>query len=139
MRKKLWVILLTALVFLSGSVLGVSTVYRVDEVTVDALVVSKEAEAEAETLKDRLEEAYKKASIFFANDEKAQEVLADFPYFRLTDFEKSYPNRLIFKITEDAEVYALENAAGQEYYILGEDGMLLDIRNTYINPLKTFF
>lgn len=135
MRKKFWVILLTALIFLSGAVLGISAVYRVDRVTVEAFVVSEEAKAEAETLREKLEEAYDKDSIFFANDSKVKEVLQDFPYFRITGFEKSYPNRLIVEITEDAEVYAVEKVAGQEYYLLGEDGMLLGVRDSHVNPL----
>lgn len=134
MRKKFWVILLTAIFFLTGAVLGVSVVYRVDLVTLEASLVSEEADAEAEILQDRLEEVYEKKSIFFAGDAEAKEVMKDFPYFRITGFEKSYPNRLIIKITEDAEIYAVERAE-QGYYILGEDGMVLGVRDTHINPL----
>ena len=135
MGKKFWVIVLTLIVFLSGALLGVSAVYRVELVTVEASLVSEEAKAEAEELKGRLEEAYDKANIFLANDEEAQNVAKEFPYFRITGFEKSYPNRLIVKIIENAEVYAVANASGDSYYILGEDGTVLDIRETPLNLL----
>lgn len=133
-QKKFWVMLLTAIIFLSVAVLGVSAVYRVDRVTLEASVVSDEAKIEADALQKKLEEAYDTASIFFVGDAQAKKVLKEFPYFRLTGFEKSYPNRVIVKIIEDAEIYAVEKGNG-EYYILGEDGGVLAVRDSYINPL----
>ena len=136
MQKKLWVILLTALIFLSVSILGVSAACRVEQVTLNTSLVTDEAKLQAEELQYLLDEAYEKDSIFFANDEKAQEILKEFPYFHITEFEKSYPNRLVIKVVEDAEVYAVEKVAGEEYYILGADGTVLDIRSTPENPLN---
>ncbi len=136
MQKKLWVILLTALIFLSVSILGISAACRVEQVTLNTSLVTKEAKVQAEELQNRLEEAYEKDSVFFASDAKARDILKEFPYFHITTFEKSYPNRLIINVVEDAEVYAVENATGTEYYILGADGTVLDIRPTPINPLN---
>ena len=135
MQKKLWVILLTVLVFLSGTVLGISTVYRIKDVTVDILHVTEEAIVEGAELQKSLQEAYKGNSTFFVKDKKAKEILADYPYFRLSSFDKSYPGRLIIKVAEDAEVYALE-AGENSYYILGPDGTVLDVRNTHLNMLN---
>ncbi len=135
MQKRFWVIVLSAIIFLSGAVLGVSAVYRVDKVTVEASLVSKEAEIEAQALQKRLEEAYDKDSIFLASDREARNVLEEFPYFRLIGFEKAHPNRLIVKIIEDAEVYAVETH-DIGYYILGEDGTVLGVRDTHINTLN---
>ena len=59
-KKTVLVIILTALIFLSAGVLGVSTVYRVNEVTVRAATLSSEAETEAEQLKEKLQQAYEK-------------------------------------------------------------------------------
>ncbi len=56
--KNLLIIILTVALFLSASVLGVTTVYRVSEVTVNAPVVSEEAKSEAQALQTRLKEAY---------------------------------------------------------------------------------
>lgn len=130
--KKFLVILLTSLVFLAGAVLGVATVYRVDEICVDASTISDEAEAEAQDLQARLIAAYEKQSIFSAEATLAEEIIADFPYFRMSQFEKAYPNRIVVHVTEDVEVYAIENGAGQ-YYILGGDGTVLGIRDEYSN------
>ena len=67
MRKKsFWVILLTAILFLSATVLGVSTVYRVDDVRVDIVALSQEGDAESKNLQKRLQQLYYKQSIFFA-------------------------------------------------------------------------
>ena len=79
-KRKVLVIVLTALIFLSVSVLGVSTVYRVDNVIVRAPVVSEAAKAEAQALQEKLAKAYDKQSIFSANDELAKEIVAEFPY-----------------------------------------------------------
>ncbi len=136
MQKKLWVILLTALIFISVSILGISAACRVEQVTLNTSLVTQEAKAQAEELQKRLDEAYDKDSVFFADDTKALEILKEFPYFHITAFEKSYPNRLIIKVVEDAEVYAVEKKAGEEYYILAADGTVLDIRATAFNPLN---
>ncbi len=136
MQKKLWVILLTVLVFLSVTVLGVSAACRVEQVTLNASLVTQESKAEAQRLQALLEDAYEKDSIFFANEDKAQEIVKDFSYFHIAGFKKEYPNRLVIEIVEDAEVYAVEKTAGAEYYILGADGTVLDIRSTPVNPLN---
>lgn len=131
MRKKIWVIVLTVLIFLSGTLLGVSATFRVSAVTVDASVVSDEARAEAEELEARLRKAYDKDSTLFVNGKKAEKILEEFPYFYMTSFKRSYPRRIVVKVTEDAEVYALScSEDSEEYYILNADGEVLGIRNT---------
>lgn len=133
MRKKnVLVIVLTVLIFLSVTVLGVSTVYQVNAVIVRAPVVSEEAKAEAEELQQQLTAAYAKQNIFSADDVLAKEIVAQFPYFNITGFEKEYPNRLVVEITEDAEVYALAAESGG-YYILSIDGTILGLRENYKN------
>lgn len=129
--KNLLIIILTAVLFLSASVLGVTTVYRVSEVTVNAPVVSEEAKSEAQALQMRLQEAYARQSTFFVDDTLAQEIVAQFPYFRITSFERAYPNRLVVEITEDAEVYGVKFDGG--YYILNQSGTVLGVRNDYAN------
>ena len=52
-QKKFWVILLSAILFLSGAALGVSAVYRVEKVTLESSLVSKEAEGQAQVLRER--------------------------------------------------------------------------------------
>ena len=90
-RKTVWTIILTALVFLSGAFLGVSNVYRIDEVCVEASLVSEAAQAEVDDLQARLQSLYESESAFTAKRELAEEVLQDYPYFRITCFEKDYP------------------------------------------------
>ena len=131
-KKKVLVIVLTALIFLSVSVLGVSTVYRVDNVIVRAPVVSEAAKAEAAALQAKLTAAYEKQSIFSVNDELAKEIVAEFPYFNVTSFEKQYPSSLVVELTEEGEFYAVEAENGQ-YYILSIDGTILEIRQSYKN------
>lgn len=135
-KKNVLVILLTIVVFLSAVVLGVTTVYRVDTVTLNASVVSKAAKVEAEALQERLIKAYEKQSVFSVNSKKAEEIMKEFPYFRMTGFEKAYPNRIIISTTEDAEIYAIPVTEDEtSYYILGLDGSVLGIRETYVNRL----
>jgi len=136
MRKKILVIVLPALVLLSGATLGFSAVYRVEDVTLNLSFVTEEARAEGEKLQAELETAYARRSTFFAKENEANEVLANYPYFHLTAFEKSYPKRLILTVTENAEIYAVEKEAGKAYLILGADGTLLETREHYINALN---
>ena len=78
MRKKFLVILLTAIIFLSGATLGVSTVYRVNEVTVYADTVSMQAKTEAEQLREELLKVYEKQSSFFVDESTALEIVEKF-------------------------------------------------------------
>ena len=134
MRKKsAIIILLTALLFVSAAMLGISSVYRVESVCVNASLVSSVAEQEVNELQDRLETAYHKESTFSVEQTRAEEILEEFPYFRLVSFEKSYPNRIVVSIAEDEEVYAAANAAQGGYYILNADGTVLGIREHYKN------
>ena len=131
--KKIITIVLTAVLFISAVVLGVNSVYRVTEVALEINFVSEDAKAEAEELKSRLLEVYDKRSVFEVAKEDSEEVFAQFPYFRLTAFEKEFPNRLVVEATEDAEVFAVSAGAGKGYYILGLDGTILSIRETTLN------
>lgn len=132
--KNVLIIVLTVLVFLSGAVLGVSAVYRIDEVRVEAYTISEDAKTEKLQLQQQLLAAYEKQSTFLADDTAARAVLEDFPYFRLLTFKRSYPNRIVVEVTEDAEVYAVACDGEQSaYYILNAEGTVLGIREDYAN------
>lgn len=131
-KKNILIIILTALVFLSAVTLGVATTYRIDDVCVRPITVSDEAQDEAQTLQARLKEAYAGQSTFFVDDTQVKEILADFPYFRLTGVERAYPNLLVVNVTEDAEVYAAA-LDGENYRIFNADGVALGERGDYLN------
>ena len=136
MNKKIWVYILTAVFFLSATLLGVTAVYRVDTVTVKASVVSDIAKAEADELQQRLYEEYNKDSIFFADAKEAKKILSQFPNFRLVSFKKSFPNRLIVSVKEATEVFAVPVVGdANRYYILGPEGKVLAVRDSYANSL----
>ena len=70
-------------------------------------------------LKKQLEEAYHGENALFATSVFAEEIVAKFPYFRITSFEKAYPNRIVVEVTEDAEIFALPTGETDDsYYIL---------------------
>ncbi|MGN1062266.1 MAG: hypothetical protein ACI4RO_03975, partial [Candidatus Scatosoma sp.] len=129
--KKIVTVVLTAIVFLSAAFLGVSAVYRVEEVTLVTNIVSAPAEQEAAQLKERLEKAYLKRSTILADDTAAREAVSDFSYFRLTGFEKDYPGRLVITATEDNETYAV--ACGDKYAVYSAEGTFLSERETPTN------
>lgn len=131
-KKTVLTVILTALVVLAAAVLGVANVFRVDSVVVNAPMVSDAAKAEAEALQKDLNELYQGANTLFTNEQAAEEVFAKYPYFRLTDFKKDYPNVLVIEATEDAEVYAVASGEG-EYYILSESGTVLGVRSSPAN------
>ena len=130
--KKTLVIILTIVLFLSCAVLGFSSVFRIDSVQVNPVTISTEAKEEANQIQALLLEAYKADSTFTADDKKARDIVNDFPYFRFVSFQKSYPNRIVVEIVEDAEVYAVENVNGG-FYILNADGTVLGVRDSYLN------
>jgi len=129
--KKVITILLTVVLFAVAVILGCDSVFRVSEIKLEVYPVSEEAQLEAEELKEKLESVYVNKSAFSAKGEDASEVFAQFPYFRLTGFEKEYPNKLVVKVTEDAEVFAVQS--GEQYYVLGIDGTILSVRESSLN------
>ena len=129
--KKIVTIVLTVLVFLSAVFIGVSNAYRIDNVMVEAKTYSQAAKSEAQQLQQELKEGYVGENLLFTDEEIALTVIADYPYFRLTKFERQYPDLLCIEVTEDAEVFAVETAQG--YYILSQNGTILDIRADYHN------
>ncbi len=135
-KKSLIVIILTAVVFLSSVFLGFSAVYRIEEVFLDPITISEESKAEVDEIYQKLVKAYDKKSYFSVKEKAAREVLAAYPYFRLTEFKKSSPDTLVIKIQEDEEAYAIPTGNPEEYYILGETGVILSIRNSYKNRLE---
>jgi hypothetical protein len=135
MLKKKIVIILTAVIVLAASVLGVTTVFRVRGVTVETAVISQIAEEEAKVLQEKLLKAYKYDSSFFVDDKKAKKIMEDFPYFRLMGFEKSYPDRVLIQVAEHVESYAVKKADGDGYFIIGDDGLVLSERDSSLNRL----
>lgn len=135
MKKNVIVMILTAVVFLSSVFLGFSTVYRIDVVWLDPITISAESTEEVTAMHEKLAKAYDKKSYFSVNDKTAKRVLKEFPYFRLTGFEKTAPNRIIIKVKEDEEVYAVPMSESNLFYILGEEGSVLGIRDSYENRL----
>lgn len=131
--KKFITIVLTAILFVAAVVLGVNSVYRVSEVALEINYVSEEAKLEAELLEERLSAVYGKRSIFEVKANDSESVFAEFSYFRLTDFKKEYPNKIVVEATEDDEVFAVASEVADEYYILALDGTILSIRENALN------
>lgn len=135
MRRKILVICLTVVLFLSAAVLGVSAVFRVKSVVIEKSTVSEAASKEAVAFQKRLEDAYLKDSMLFVDSSEVEEIIKDFPYFRLTGFRKEQPNKIVISIAEDAEVYSVAKADGTGYYQLGADGSVLGVSETPKNRL----
>ena len=129
--KKIVTIILTLVVFFTAAFLGVSAVYRIEEVTLVLDHVSMPALEEAAALKESLEKAYLKRSTIGADDTAAKEEIAKFSYFRLTGFKKDYPGRLVITAKEDAEVYAVRR--GDLYEICSASGAVLSLRESAKN------
>lgn len=134
MKKKIIIIILTVAVFFASCGVGVATVFRVEGVRLDTSRISEESDAEAKELRLKLEEIYLNESIFTVKRSQAEEVMTQFPYFRISSFKRSYPDVLVIEVVEDEEVFAVETAQGSgEYYILGLDGTVLGVRNSVAN------
>ena len=129
--KKIVVITLTVLVFLSAAFIGVANVYRADDVVLDAKMFSMEAKEEAGLIQEELEELFAGESTLFVKEDLAKKVIAKYPYFRLTKFEKRYPNVIYVEATEDMEVFAAK--VQERYCILSENGTILNVRDDLNN------
>ena len=83
MTKRVLTIFLTALLFLSAIILGCATVFRIDNVTMVATVVSEESKDNVEQFREDLVELYKDKSIFSAKQRDMAGILNNYPYFHL--------------------------------------------------------
>ncbi len=133
MRKKLVIISLTFVVFLCAVVLGVSTVFRVDRVTVETTTVSELAKTESKALEKKIRETYLTKNSLFVDVEEIKAWKSEFPYLSVTSVEKDYPNGILVKVTEEKEAYAVKN--GDEYYILNQTGDVLTTKTSSENRL----
>lgn len=129
--KKIVTFILTAIVFFTAAFLGVSTVYRIEEVSFVFDRISEQANDEAAEIKEALERAYLKRSTITAKDDEAKRIVSEFSYFRLTSFQKDYPGRIVVSATEDAEAYAV--SCGETYAIYSAEGSLLSVREESVN------
>ncbi len=129
--KKIITIILTVVLFVAATALGVNSVFRVDSIELKINYVSEDAKAEAELLRKELAELYEKESAFSVTALDSESVFAKYPYFRLTSFKKEYPNKLVIEASEDAEVFSVKS--GENYYILALDGTILSVRKTAEN------
>lgn len=129
--KKILTIALTVLVFLSAVLVGVSNVYRVENVVLEVKTYSEIAKKEARQIQQDLQDAYRGESVLFAKEDAAREVIENYPYFRLTKFEKLKPDVLRVELAEDEEVFAVKTKRG--YCILSADGTVLDVRKNSEN------
>ncbi len=125
MKKKVLTVLLTGLLLLSLTALGISTLFRVEKVALFARF-SAQTEVTEEELQAELIDAYKKESIFSADKKKAEKIVEKYPYLRIVGYTKSYPDKLSFWVVEDSETYAVATEKG--YYILNAEGILVDER-----------
>ncbi len=121
---------MTALLFLSAVALGVSTVFRVEGVTLYA-TLTPQAGVEATALQEELKRAYERESTFSVDDKKAKKIVEKYPYLRVTSFQRSYPNALKITVVEDLETYAVQRENG--YYILNASGVVVATRENENN------
>jgi hypothetical protein len=91
MYKKVLTVFLTVILFLAAVFLGGATVFRVDDVALVATIVSKQAKLETGKLQEEILALYKEESIFSVDETALDKVLKEYPYLRLTGFEKAYP------------------------------------------------
>lgn len=137
MSKKILTIILTALMFLSCALLGISSVFRVEEVSVVANLLTEQAKAETQDFKEKLSSLYVEENIFSVKQTQMDALLSKYPYLHITNFKKEYPNKIVVTVSEDAEVYAVETE-NEEYYILSGEGVLLETRTSKFNRWDGF-
>lgn len=90
-KRSIITILLTILVFSAAVVLGVSSVYRVNAVTLEVSVISEVAEEEADSLQKKLLSRYQSESIFSSANGLRRRSLPRFPISAWFLSESSIP------------------------------------------------
>lgn len=110
---------------------GLNAVYTVTSVRPNFCTFSKEGEIEARELQEKLDSFVNKSTVFLDLDD-VRETVEQYPYFRVEEVRKHYPDKLELKITERKEAFAYRNQNGK-YVILDEQGRLLREETSNVN------
>ncbi|MBR2903827.1 MAG: hypothetical protein IKC37_04185 [Clostridia bacterium] len=129
MRKtKIVTIVLSVVLFLSIAVLGVANVFRVQSVELKVSSISSKAEDDIKALQEELNTAYVGSggsNLLFVDRSVADYVVNQdkYSYFRITAFNKVFPNHIEIEVKEDEEMFTLQ--VQEQSYFLGIDGVYL--------------
>ena len=110
---------------------GLNAVYTVTSVRANFCTFSEEGESEARELQEKLDSFVNKSEVFLDLDD-VRETVEQYPYFRVEEVRKNYPDKLELKITERKEAFAYLNKNGK-YVILDEQGQLLREEASNVN------
>lgn len=137
MRKKLIIIICSAVIILLAAVLGFSIVLSVNEVRVSYTLYSDEARENAAEVQEKLNE-YIGKNFLFADEKDFAAVYDDYEHFKVVSVEKKFPDRIEIVVEEYMESYAVyvpgESGAGK-YYMLDRNGFVVCTKSENENNL----
>ena len=139
MRKKGVLISLIGFVFIACVILCLCLLFSIKQVE-SVYTVSTFADTSfdgqpsyVETI-DKILAKYKGKSLVSLNTNDIKKQLSGFTYINVESVERKYPNKIVVKMPERKEVYAVKNAEG-EFFVLNEYGLILSKKATNVNNI----
>ena len=131
MKKRLIITTIVA-VFLLVAILAaaLNTIFTVTHVRTDFTTYSSEGKGEAATLREELDAFIGRSTTFLDLGELSATV-DRYPYFRLEEVEKRYPNTVYLRIAERKETFVIAEETGYSAY--ADNGVFLRTAETTAN------
>lgn len=133
MKNKVFVIVLTCLVFFAVCVIGVKELFSVRDITVDYSVFDQ---SNVEDVTEILEK-YRGKSLIFLDTKKIEEEITADRFLKVTEVKKIYPCEISVSLSERRACFYYEkkNADGSEFYLFDNEFFVIGKVNA--EPLPT--
>lgn len=123
MRKRIVVLSVSVLLFFAVILVGVLTVFKVDDVALYYNDSTETGLIYRDEMKEKLDEYCLKKNILFLREPKIIALFSDTKYVNTVSVRKIYPNKIVVYAKEETEVFAVN--FGGEYVMFDEMGNIL--------------
>ncbi len=137
MRSKRFVIVYAVAVFLIVFLITLNSVCAITRFEVYYDVESAVMERSAKDVQETLEKEYLRKSYLFFKESNVKDVVAQESggYLEVTKVEKHFPNRITVMVRERMENFAFKRGDDEKYYVVGDDGTVLAIKDENVNNI----
>ena len=123
MKYKRLLLLFTSFIFLTAVIISSLFIFKIAEISIIATQIQSSNENILTKTESELEKYKDKNIIFISKKSIVEEIKGLSNYIKVLDVKKSYPNKLIVKIEERREVFAIKTEKGF-YMVDGEFSVL---------------
>lgn len=135
MKKKAILTSIVAFILLAAVVIaGLNAIFTVSGVRSSFSVYSKEGESDAQALQEKLD-GFVGKSLTFLDLGEVEDTVKEYPYFRIEEIEKNYPDKVEVSLRERREVFAYLTQEGR-YAVLDDEVSFIHEKDSIKNRVS---